>query len=200
MPRRKKKVEVVRWRKYRCTIRLETVLGTIPAQRELRKYVERKYKAEFKGGVSPDIELEEAEAEVSPLARFRQDEKGIYFVPGQIYGLFKDAVRAAKLSRVLTLLHLRFFISPRRIYVGKKKPDDVVVIPIKTRYGNILSPHELLRNIKLEFTIETMDEDFMRFLPMLVEYAKRIGMGALRTKHEYGIILEFKCEEVEGGE
>jgi len=196
MPRRKVKVEAVRWRKYKCVIHLETVLGTIPAQKELRKYVEGRYKAEFKGDVSPDIELEEAEAEVMPLARFRCDEKGIYFVPGQIYGLIKDAVRAAKLSRVLTLVHLRFFISPIRIYIGKKEPDDIVIIPIRTRYGNILSPHELLRDVRLKFTIETMDEDFIRFLPMLVEYAKRIGMGAARSKHEYGVILEFKCEKV----
>jgi len=196
MPRRKKKVEAVRWRKYRCVIHLETVLGTIPAQKELRKYVKQRYKAEFKGTLEPDIELEEAEAEILPLARFRCNEKGIYFVPGQIYGLMKDAVRAAKLSRVLTLIHLRFFVKPMRIYVGKKKPDDVVVIPIKTRYGNILSPHELLRNVRLEFTIETMDEEFMRFLPILIEYAKRIGMGASRSKHEYGVILEFKCEKV----
>jgi len=196
MPRRKVKAEVVRWRKYKCVIRLETVLGTIPAQKELRKYVKQRYKAEFKGDLEPDIELEKAEAEISPLARFRCNEKGIYFVPGQVYGLMKDAVRAAKLSRVLTLIHLRFFISPRRIYVGKKKPDDIEIIPIKTRYGNILSPHELLRDVRLEFTIETMDEDFIRFLPLLIEYAKRIGMGALRTKREYGVILEFKCEEV----
>jgi len=196
MPRRKKKVEAVRWRKYKCVIRLETVLGTIPAQKELRKYVEKRYKTEFKGNTEPDIQVEEVEAEVSPLARFRRDEKGIYFVPGQVYGLFKDAVRAARLSRVLTLIHLRFFIKPRRIYINREKPDDVVVIPIKTRYGNILSPHELLKNVELKFTIETMDEDFIRFLPLLIEYAKRIGMGASRSKREYGVITEFKCEEM----
>jgi len=199
MPRRKKKVEAVIWRKYKCVIHLETVLGAIPAQKELWKYVKERYKTEFKGDLEPDIEFGEVEDVMLPLARFRCDEKGIYFVPGQIYGLFKDAVRAAKLSRVLTLLYLRFFVKPRRIYVNRKKPDDVVIIPIKTRYGNVLSPHELLRDIKLEFTIETMDEDFIRFLPILIEYAKRIGMGAARSKHEYGTIVEFKCEEV-GGE
>jgi len=196
MPKKRGALETVRWRKYKCVIHLETVLGTIPAQKELWKYIEQKYKTEFKGDLEPDIELEGAETEVVPLARFRCDRKGIYFIPGQIYGLIKDAARAARLSRVLTLIHLRFFISPKRIYVDRKKPDDVVVIPIRTRYGNILSPHELLRNVKLEFIIETMDKDFMRFLPILVEYAKRIGMGAARTKREYGIILEFKCEEI----
>jgi len=197
MSRRKKKVEAVRWRKYKCVIHLETVLGTIPPQKELLKYIEKKYKAEFKGDVKPDVELGETETVVMPISRFRCDEKGIYFVPGQIYGLLKDAARAARLTRALTLLHLRFFIKPRRIYAGKKKPDDVVVIPIKTRYGNILSPHELLRDVKLKFEIETMDKDFINLLPILIEYARRIGMGAARTKHEYGHILEFKCEKVE---
>jgi len=200
VPRRKPiKPEEPKWRRFHVKIIVQDILGSIPVQEKFHKFVEQHYMKEFQGEVKPDIEVaEEAGAEVS-VKVFRRDEEGIYFVPGQIYGLFKEAIRAAGLSRKLTKVWLRFWVEPRRIHIGRKEPDGTVAIPVRTPYGNAISVHEHIKEAVLEFDIITLDKDFIRWLPLLISYAKRIGLGPGRSKGDYGVIRDIVVEEVEEG-
>jgi len=118
---------------YRICVKMvvHDLLGSIPDQRELQKYVRKHYDKEFKGGVEPDIELEGVEEPERIITnRFRRDEKGLYLVKGQIYGWLKEAIRALGLSRRLSKVWLRVIVWPPRIYLRRKgrtleEPDGV---------------------------------------------------------------------------
>lgn len=84
------------------------------------------------------------------------------------------------------------FVEERRIYLGKTEPDDIDQQFIHGRFGSSIQYQEIVRDVDLEFTIET-DHDFAEDEWAAIWTAlERNGVGASRSRgYGRGVITRW---------
>lgn len=116
---------------YKLTL-LEHMLGTVPKDKEI-------YASYIADKTTPENLAEELatvqEIEEKGWTGFHSDEKGLFIYDYLVKGFLKEAgnvlKEAAKLKNLRSKIDNYVFIFPRKIYLGKMKPDGVLERPLR---------------------------------------------------------------------
>jgi hypothetical protein len=174
----------------KVTIRLITeMLGTVPKDRELyASYIESKRPA----GDDVEADTVPENLEEKGWTGFHTDENGLFVYDYFIKGFFKNAGNVLKDSLKTKALRSKlsdfFFVSPRKIYLGKQKPDGMLERPLRAqtaqgprvslaRSDYMAAGTEITFDIKLlghkEISVET--------IKTLLAYGELQGLGQFRN-------------------
>jgi hypothetical protein len=174
----------------KVTIRLITpMLGTVPKDKEVYStYIESK-----RPETGADIEAKTIqETEEKGWTGFHSDENGLfvydYFVKGFIRyagNVLKDELKIKALKSKLTDF---LFVQPRRIYLGKTKPDGVLERPLRAQ--TMQGPRVTLARsdyvdegteIKFDILLLNHKEITVEKISMILDYGKLQGLGQFRN-------------------
>lgn len=184
---------------YKLKIKLVTpMLGTIPMNKEVySKFVA--VKAVEKGLQDEEVETVQ-EIEEKGWTGFHQDENGLFVYDYLVKGFLKEAANVLKdnigIKNARAKLDSYVFVSPRRIYLGKEKPDGVLERPLRamTMQGPRVSLAKSdLVNEGTEIVVEITNLNEALFpkkkLCELLDYGAFKGLGQFRNggygKFEY---------------
>jgi len=165
------------------------ILGTVPKDPTIYKtYIESK---------KPETQEEEesltvTNAEEKGWTGFHSDENGLFLYEYAIKGFLKQAGNTLKESLKLKALRSKIddycFVSPRRIYLKKEKPDGVVERPIRvmTAQGprvSLLRSDYVAAGTEIMFTINLLahKELTMDIIKTLLKYGELMGLGQFRN-------------------
>lgn len=173
------------------TIRLLTeMLGTVPKDREIyTSYIESKRPAG-----ADDIESETVmeDLEEKGWTGFHSDENGLFVYDYFIKGFFKHAGNVLKDSLKTKALRSKlsdfFFISPRRIYLGKAEPDGMIERPLRAQTAqgprvSLVRSDFMAAGTVISFDIKLIGhkEITIEILSTLLEYGQLQGLGQFRN-------------------
>lgn len=178
------------------------MLGTVPKDPEVYKsYIETK-KPE---GVNEDESATVDKVEEKGWTGFHSDEKGLFIYDYMIRGFLKNAGEVMqqtievtkekkgtfsreKLKGIRGKLDKYCFIFPRKIYLGKDKPDGVVERPLRamTMQGprvSLARSDSVNEGIELGFTIKLLQnkEITWEIIEHLMSYGELCGLGQFRN-------------------
>ncbi len=172
------------------TIQLITeMLGTVTKDPEVYKtYIESK-KPE---GVTEDEYLTVEKIEEKGWTGFHADDKGLFIYEYMIKGFLKAAGNVLKESLKIKALRSKIddyvFISPRRIYLGKERPDGYIERPLRamTMQGprvTLARSDKINEGQEIEFTITLLPhkEINWKVIDKLLAHGELMGLGQFRN-------------------
>lgn len=167
---------------------LDDFLGTCPKNEEVYK--------EFIVSKGPEVEQDEAEAmkglEEKGWTGFMSDEKGLFIFNYMIKGFIKNAANVLKENADVKAFRSKIddylFVTPRKIYLGKEKPDGVLERPLRamTAKGprvSLARSDYISAGLELSFTVEVIKNKAFEIddVMSLFKYGKYIGLGQWRN-------------------
>ena len=167
---------------------LEDLWGTIPKDKDVFKtYIESKKPEDQKEDEAVDLE----KLEEKGFTGFHTDEKGVFLYDYLIRGFLKNAANTLKENMKVKNMRSKIvsyvFVHPRKIHLGKKKPDGVVERPLRaqTMQGPrvTLARSEYVKaGVELKFEIEIIENPAIKVeqIKELLEYGKYQGLGQNR--------------------
>ena len=165
------------------------MLGTVPKDPAVYKsYIETKKPVNIEEDESATVE----HIEEKGWTGFHQDENGLFVYEYMIKGFLKNAGNVLKdqlkVKALKSKINNFLFISPRKIYLGKDKPDGVVERPLRamTMQGPrvSLSRSDFVNGdteIEFEITLLPHKELTWAVIDELFEYGKLCGLGQFRN-------------------
>jgi hypothetical protein len=205
---KKEKIELVGLSKkyYKVKIELlDDMLGTLPKNKNIyTTYIESKSPHEIKNEVDDIVEMEE-----KGWTGFLEDpEKGLYISNHMVLGFLKEAGNVNKaqfnVSALRDKIGRNVFVGPRKIFVGKMKPDGVNERPLRgmTAQGPITSiarSDYIKAGTVIDFHLIVMENegingDMLKIL--LRDYGCLKGLGQNRNS-SYGRFELLEFEETE---
>lgn len=188
-------------RQYRIRL-LTDMLGTVPKSPEIYKdYIETKKPVT----VEEDEYLTVEKIEDKGWTGFHSDDRGLFIYDYMIRGMLKNAgevlqqgievekekkgvVSKEKLRGIRGKIDKYVFISPRRIYLGKREPDGYVERPLRamTMQGprvSLARSDYVKEGLEIEFEIELIKNKEITWdiIEMLLSYGKYCGLGQFRN-------------------
>jgi len=155
----------------------------------ITKYLQARFtedaKAELTNYVSKGIVKSDEDSWVVLL---HMDDQGIYVPSQQIRNCLVNAGRELKLKKTRRSLQQwvisNVIIEPEKIYLGKQKPDEIIVSYPARKDGNrVTIKHPAFdKGMEIEFNLSVLDEDMeTKAIKQLLEIAGRnYGIGARR--------------------
>jgi hypothetical protein len=172
------------------TIKLITeMLGTVTKDPEVYKtYIESK-KPE---GVTEEEYLTVEKIEERGWTGFHADDKGLFIYEYMIKGFLKAAGNVLKEELKIKALRSKLddyvFISPRRIYLGKDKPDGYIERPLRamTMQGprvTLVRSDKINDGQEIEFTVNLLPhkEIDWNVIDKLLAHGELMGLGQFRN-------------------
>lgn len=188
-------------RQYRIRL-LTDMLGTVPKSPEIYKdYIETKKPVT----VEEDEYLTVEKIEDKGWTGFHSDDRGLFIYDYMIRGMLKNAgevlqqgievekekkgvVSKEKLRGIRGKIDKYVFISPRRIYLGKREPDGYVERPLRamTMQGprvSLARSDYVKEGLEIEFEIELIKNKEITWdiIEKLLSYGKYCGLGQFRN-------------------
>lgn len=173
-------------------IRLVTeMLGTVTKDPEVyRSYIESKKPEDVEENEYLTVE----KIEEKGWTGFHKDENGLFIYEYMIKGFLKNSgdvqKDALKVKALRSKLDKFLFVTPRRIYLGKKEPDGVVERPLRamTMQGPrvTLARSDMVNaGTELEFDLTLLpnpkNEITWELINELFDYGKLCGLGQFRN-------------------
>jgi len=169
---------------------LEDMLGTVPKDQEVyRTYIESKKPERLN---DEDEYLTVEKTEEKGWTGFHGDERGLFIYDYMIKGQLKNAAMVLKDELGIKALRSKIdnllFVFPRKIYLGKNKPDGVVERPLRAmtaqgprvtlaRSDSIAAGTEF----DFEFLLLPHKELTWAVVRKLLEYGELVGYGQFRN-------------------
>ena len=167
------------------------MLGTAPKDPEVyRTYIESK-KPE---GINEEEYLTVEKVEEKGWSGFRSDENGLFIMEYMIMGFLKNVGNILKDTNEIKIKNLRsklsnyVFVSPRRIYLGKKEPDGVEERPLRamTMQGprvTLARSDYINEQTVIGFQIKIIEnkEITPELIMKLLDYGEYCGLGQFRN-------------------
>jgi len=195
----------IRVRNIRVRIELtEKMLGTAPDPEVYTKYIATLAPE----GTDIDDEIETLqEIEERGTTRFHVDEKGLFIYNYMIIGFLKEAGNSLKealgIKNLKSKIEQFVFCSPRKIYLGKDKPDGVLERP--KRVNGPKGPQSTLgkseyvnEGTQIEFVLKIIENKEIKpdIVLEILGYGELKGLGQWRNGG-YGSFKVLDFEEVE---
>jgi len=169
---------------------IEKMLGTTPADPEkYKEWIERFKPIEINEDESANVadqKLDALQRELAGWTTFLRDDKGIFLYDYQIKGFFKDAGNTMKEQLGVTALKKKMtyfvFPEPRKIYLGKDKPDGMMERPMRgqTKQGEqtfLVRSDYINEGTIIDFNVRVLKGPVTeRHIRTVLEYGKYYGL------------------------
>jgi hypothetical protein len=166
------------------------LLGTVPMDKE----VYATYIASLKPVTETEDEIETVDSrEERGWTSFHRDANGLLVYDYFIKGFFKNAGNVLKeelkIKNLRSKLSDLFFIQPRKIYLGKKKPDGVIERPLRAQTAQgprvtLARSDYIAAGTEIEFDVALLQgkgELKDGIIAQLLEYGQLQGLGQFRN-------------------
>ena len=177
---------------------IEPLLGTVPKDPEVYK--------RFIASKAPDSATGEQETETveeieeGGWTGFHRDEKGLFIYNYMIKGFLKSACEVCMATGIIKKIpaykkwfDLLVFVEPRRISLGKDKPDGNLERPLRamTAMGprvTVCRSDYVNAGTEIDFTIRILKNPKIsqKTIKQILEYGRYVGLGQWRGSGGYG--------------